>query len=43
MAQRMITRGMTTADRIVAWTMMAGLALALIHCGQASALPPHFV
>jgi hypothetical protein len=39
----MMTRGMTTADRIVAWAMMTGLALALLQCGQASALPPHFV
>lgn len=43
MAKRMMTRGMTTSDRIVAWMMMAGLAVALIQSGQVAALPMHFV
>ncbi len=35
--------GMTTGDRIVAWLMMTGLAVALLQIGQASALPVHLV
>lgn len=42
MATRMMTKGMSTMDRAVAWTMMAGLALALIQYAQAMALPAHF-
>jgi uncharacterized membrane protein YedE/YeeE len=43
MAKRMMIRGMTTSHWIVAWMMMAGLVLALIQSGQASALPTHVV
>jgi hypothetical protein len=42
MATKMITKGMTTVDLIVAWAMMAGLATALVQCAQAAALPTHF-
>ena len=43
MATKMITKGMTRTDRIVAWTMMTGLAIALIQYAQGMALPMHFV
>jgi hypothetical protein len=43
MATRMMTNSATGADRIVAWIMIAGLALALIQSAQALALPAHFV
>lgn len=43
MATRMMTNSVTGADRIVAWIMIAGLALALIQSAQALALPAHFI
>jgi hypothetical protein len=43
MATRMMTNSVTGADRIVTWTMITGLALALIQSAQALALPAHFV
>ncbi|SFM34822.1 hypothetical protein [Methylobacterium pseudosasicola] len=43
MATKMMTKGMTTVDHIVAWSMMAGLAVALVQCAQTMALPAHFV
>jgi hypothetical protein len=43
MATQMMTTGLTRTDRVVAWTMMAGLALALVQYAQALALPAHFV
>ena len=43
MAKRMMIRGMTLSDQVVAWAMMAGLAVALVHFGQAAALPTSFV
>ena len=43
MATQMMTTGMTGTDRAVAWTMIAGLALALVQYAQGLALPAHFV
>ena len=43
MATMMMTKGTTTIDRIVAWAMLSGLAVALLQYAQASALPAHFV
>jgi hypothetical protein len=43
MAARMMTRGMSVTDRIVAWFMMSALALALLQTAQTAALPAHFV
>jgi hypothetical protein len=43
MASRIMTRGMTGTDRLVAWTMIAGLAFALLQAAQDLALPAHFV
>lgn len=43
MATRTMTNSVTGADRIVAWIMVAGLALALIQSAQALALPAHFI
>jgi hypothetical protein len=43
MATQMMTAGMTGTDRVVAWTMIAGLALALVQYAQDFALPAHFV
>lgn len=43
MATQMMTTGVTGADRIVAWAMIAGLALALVQYAQTLALPAHFV
>lgn len=43
MAKMLMTRGMTPTDRIVAWAVMSGLAVALFQYAQASALPSHFV
>ena len=42
MATGMITKGMTVTDHIVAWSMMSGLALALLQLAQTAALPAHF-
>jgi hypothetical protein len=41
MATKMMTTGMT--DHIVAWSIMSGLALALLQLAQTAALPAHFV
>jgi hypothetical protein len=43
MATQMMTSGTTGTDRFVAWTMIAGLALALVQFAQDLALPAHFV
>lgn len=43
MATRMMTKGLTRTDRLVAWTMIGGLALALVQYAQDWALPTHFV
>ena len=43
MATKMMTRGMTVTDHIVAWSMMSGLALALLQLAQTASLPAHFV
>jgi hypothetical protein len=43
MATRMMTQGLTRSDRLVAWTMIAGIALALVQYAQDFALPAHFV
>ncbi|WP_292508056.1 hypothetical protein [Methylobacterium sp.] len=43
MAGEKVTRGMTATDRIVAWIMVAGIALVLIGYAQSLALPAHFV
>jgi hypothetical protein len=43
MATKMMTQGMTVTDHIVAWSMMSGLALALLQLAQTAALPAHFV
>lgn len=42
MAKTILTKKMTNTDH-VAWSMIAGLALALIHYSQFLALPAHFV
>jgi len=43
MATRIMTNGLTRTDCLVAWTMIAGLALALVQYAQDIALPAHFV
>ena len=43
MATKMITKGMTVADHIVAWSMMSGLVLSFLQLGQTAALRAHFV
>ena len=43
MATKLMTKGMTVTDRIVAWSMMSGLAFALLQVAQTAALPVHFV
>ncbi|MEE7468513.1 hypothetical protein MOF7_12110 [Methylobacterium oryzae] len=43
MVTRMMTNSASGSDRIVVWSMIAGLALALIQYAQAAALPTHFV
>jgi hypothetical protein len=43
MANKMMTKGMTVMDHVVAWSMMSGLALALLQVAQIAALPSHFV
>ncbi|WP_273559226.1 hypothetical protein R1A27_09785 [Methylobacterium sp. NMS12] len=43
MVTRMMTNTASGSDRIVAWSMIAGLALALIQYAQDVALPAHFV
>jgi hypothetical protein len=43
MATTIMTRGMTRTDRLVAWTMTVGVALALLQSVQDLALPAHFV
>jgi hypothetical protein len=43
MATKMMTTGMTMTDHIVAWSIMSGLALALLQLAQTAALPAHFV
>jgi hypothetical protein len=43
MATKMMTKGMTVTDRVVAWSMISGLALALLQVAQTAALPAHFV
>jgi hypothetical protein len=43
MATKMMTKGMTMADHIVAWSMISGLAFALLQVAQTAALPTHFV
>ena len=43
MVTRMMTNPASGSDRIVAWSMIAGLALAVIQYAQDVALPAHFV
>jgi hypothetical protein len=43
MASKIMTRGMTGLDRVVAWTMIAGLSFAMIQSALDKALPAHFV
>jgi hypothetical protein len=43
MATHMVIKGLTRTDRVVAWTMIAGLALALVQYAQDLALPTHFL
>ncbi len=43
MFTKITINGMTLRDHFVAWTMMAGLAVAVMQLGQAAALPAHFV
>ena len=43
MATQIMTKGLTRADHFVAWTMMVGLALALLQYAQDLAIPAHFV
>ena len=43
MATKMMTKGMTVTDHIVAWSMMSGLVLALLQVAQTAVLPAHFV
>jgi len=43
MATKMMTKGMTVTDHIVAWSMMSGLALALLQVALTAALPAHLV
>jgi hypothetical protein len=43
MATKMMTKGLTVTDRVVAWSMMSGLALALLQVAHTTALPAHFV
>jgi hypothetical protein len=43
MATQIMTKGLTCTDRFVAWTMMAGLVLALLQYAHDLALPAHFV
>ena len=43
MVTRMMTNTASGSDRIVAWSMIAGLALAVIQYAQDVALPAHFV
>ena len=43
MATKMMTKGMTAMDRVIATAMMSGLALALVEYARITALPSHFV
>ncbi|MGU3546194.1 hypothetical protein [Methylobacterium sp. A52T] len=43
MATKMMTKGMTVTDHIVAWSMVTGLALAVLQFALTAALPTHFV
>jgi hypothetical protein len=43
MTTHMMTKGVTGTDRLVVWTMIAGLALALVQYAQDLALPAHFL
>ena len=43
MATQIITKGLTRTDHVVAWTMIAGLAVALLQYAYDLALPAHFV
>lgn len=43
MATKMMIKGMSVTDRVVAGAMMTGLAMALVQYAQTLALPAHFV
>ncbi|MHB2207030.1 hypothetical protein [Methylobacterium sp. CM6257] len=43
MATKMVTKGTTATGHIMAWSIMSGLALALLQCAQTAALPAHIV
>lgn len=43
MATMLMTKGATATDRIVAWALLSGLAIAVLQYAEASALPAHFV